>query len=67
MKRFSVKRVLAAVCRHIFQTALRMLITFLFFGVGLMITLRYLGIPLPGADQLLNGFDGLSELARILS
>lgn len=67
MMRFRLKRVLAAVCRHIVQTALRVLITFLFFGVALMITLRYLGIPLPGADQLLNGFDGLSELTRILS
>ena len=67
MIRFSLKRALAAVCRHIIQTALRVLITFLFFGVALMITLRYLGIPLPGADQLLEGFDGLSELAKILS
>ena len=64
---FFLKRVLVAVYRFIIQTVVRVLVTFLIFGVCLMITLRYLGIPLPGADQLLHSFDGLSELAKILS
>lgn len=62
-----LKHVLVAAYRFIVQTVARVLVTFLIFGVCLMITLRYLGIPLPGADQLLNSFDGLSELAKILS
>ena len=64
---FLLKRVLVAVYRFIIQTVARMLTTFLICGVCLMITLRYLGIPLPGADELLNSFDGLSELAKLLS
>lgn len=65
--RVPLRRVFAAVCRHIIQVALRVLVTFLVFGVCLMATLRYLGIPLPGPDQLLRSLDGVSELAKILS
>jgi hypothetical protein len=65
--RISIRRILAAVCRQIIQVALRVLVTFLVFGVCLMATLRYLGIPLPSPNQLLDSLEGVSELAKILS
>lgn len=64
---FSLIRALATICRHIIQTALRVLVTCLVSGVCLLITLWYLGIPLPSPNQLLQSFDGVSELAKILS
>ena len=64
---FPLKRALAVVCRRIMQTALRVLVTCLVSGVCLIIMLWYLGVPLPSANQLLQSFDGVSELARILS
>lgn len=65
--RYRLLRVLTAVCRHVFQAVLKALVTFLICTVCLIVTLRYLGIPLPSVDELLPAVDGLSELARILS
>jgi hypothetical protein len=65
--RFPLKSTLTLFCRVVIQTGLRLLVTFLVFGVCLMITLRYFGIPLPSFNDLLHTFDGVSDLARILS
>ena len=65
--RFPLKNTLTLFCRMVIQTAVRMLVTFLVFGVCLVITLRWFGIPLPSLHEMLHSFDGVSELARILS
>lgn len=65
--RYRLLRVLTAVCRHVFQAVLKTLVTIVVASVCLIVTLRYLGIPLPSADELLPSVGGLSELARILS
>jgi hypothetical protein len=65
--RFPLKRALTVICRYVIQTALKMLVTFLVFGVCLVITLRYCGIPLPSLNELLHSFDGVTQLAKILS
>jgi hypothetical protein len=64
---FQVSRILSLVCRQILQVFLKVLVSMLIFAVCLTATLRYLGIPLPGIQELLHSFDGVSELARILS
>lgn len=64
---FQLRGVLVAVCRHIIQVALKVLVTMLVFGVCLTVTLRYLGIPIPSPYQLLESLEGVSELAKILS
>ena len=60
-------RVLAAVCRQILQTTLKVVVTVVVAAVSLMLMLRYLGVPVPGPEQLLKGVEGLSELAKVLS
>jgi len=65
--RLPLKRALEVFCRHVIQTALRMLVTFIVFVACSVITLRYFGIPLPSLHEVLHSFDGVSELARILS
>jgi hypothetical protein len=65
--RFPLKHALTVICRHLIQTALKMLVTFLVFGVCLVITLRYFDIPLPSVNELLHSFDGVTQLAKILS
>lgn len=65
--RFPLKNSLTLFFRVVIQTGLRILVTFLIFGVCLMITLQYFGIPVPSFNELLHTFDGVSELAKILS
>jgi hypothetical protein len=65
--KFQLRAVLAAVCRQVIQIVLKVLVSMLVFGVCLMVTLRFLGIPLPSPGQLLRSLEGVSELARILS
>ena len=59
--------VFATVCRQLLQTVLRVVVTVLVSAVSLMVVLRYLGVPVPGPEQLLKSVEGLSELARVLS
>ena len=65
--RLPLKRALSVLCRLVIQTALRMLVTSLVFVACVVITLRCFGIPLPSVQEVLHTFDGVSELARILS
>jgi hypothetical protein len=46
--------VFATVCRQVLQTALRVVVTVLVSVVSLMVMLRYLGVPVPGPEQLLK-------------
>ena len=64
---FQLRSILAIVCRQILHVVLKVFVSMLIFAVCLTVTLRYLGIPLPGIQELLHSFDGVSELARILS
>lgn len=67
MKRHWLVHVFATACRQVLQTALRVLVTILVSAVSLMVMLRYLGVPVPGPEQLLKSVEGLSELAKVLS
>ncbi|HUS08898.1 MAG TPA: hypothetical protein VMZ30_00425 [Pyrinomonadaceae bacterium] len=48
-------------------TILRTIITSVVFITCVMVMLHYLGVPVPGPSELLDKFEALSELSRILS
>jgi hypothetical protein len=48
-------------------TILRTIITSVVFVICVMVMLHYLGVPVPGPSELLDKFEALGELSRILS
>ena len=65
--RFRPSRLFVALARHVCRAALRALITALVFMTCTVAALAYLGVPLPDVDELLERFESISQLARILS
>jgi hypothetical protein len=53
--------------RQLFRILARAVVVGLLFTTCLVLTLRYLGIPVPSPFELLHDFEGLSKLAKILS
>jgi hypothetical protein len=54
------------VTRNLFATILKTLVTFLIFGLGVIMTMRYLGLPVPSPMEMFRSVEGLSKLAKIL-
>jgi len=65
--RFRPPCLLVALVRHVCRAALRAFITALVFMTCTVAALAYLGVPLPDADELMERFESISQLARILS
>ena len=65
--RFPPSRLLKALARSVCRAALRAVITGLLLTTCLMFALAYMGVPLPSLDELLERFESVSQLARILS
>lgn len=65
--RFRPSRLLLALVRQVCRAALRALLTALVFMTCTLAALAYLGVPLPDADELLERFESISQLTRILS
>ena len=59
-------RFAGGVTRNVFAALLKTLVTFLIFGLGVILTMRYLGLPVPSPFDLLHSVGGLSKLAKIL-
>lgn len=65
--RHRISKFLALVARALISSVLRTAVTsIIFVGVSL-ITMSYLGVPVPGAQELLNKLEGVAQLADILS
>jgi len=60
-------RVLSAFVQQALKTVVRTVATTLVFGAVVVSLLHYMGVPVPSAHQLLQSFEGLSKLAKILS
>ena len=60
-------RVLSAFVQQTLKTVVRTVATTLVFGAVVVSLLHYMGVPVPTAHQLLQSFEGLSKLAKILS
>jgi hypothetical protein len=58
-------RVLSAYLQKALELAIRAAVVTLVLGVSLVSLLHHFGIPLPSAHDLLNGFEGLSRIAKI--
>lgn len=65
--RYPPPRLFAALARLVFRAALRAVITGLIFATCLTAALAYLGVPLPSLSELLERFESVSQLAKILS
>ncbi|HEX8146798.1 MAG TPA: hypothetical protein VF591_06435 [Pyrinomonadaceae bacterium] len=60
-------RPFAALARLVFRAALRAVVTGLIFTTCLAAAAAYLGVPLPSPSELLERFESVSQLSRILS
>jgi hypothetical protein len=60
-------RVLSAFLRQALGAVVRTVVTTFVFGAVVVGLLHYMGVPVPSAHQLLQSFEGLSKLAKILS
>lgn len=49
------------------SAVLRAIITVVIFTICVMLMLHYFGVPVPGPSELLDKFEALGQLARILS
>ena len=65
--RYRFFRFLSAFFRKALGVVVRAVVTTLVFGACVISLLHYLGVPVPSAYQLLQGFEGFSKLAKILS
>jgi len=65
--RLRPSRLAAALVRRVFRAALRALITALVLMTCTLAALSYMGVPLPDPGELLERFESISQLARILS
>jgi hypothetical protein len=53
--------------RTLFAAVLRAIVTSLVFAACAMVMLHYLGLPMPRPSDLLDKFEALGRLTRILS
>ena len=65
--RLRPSRLAAALVRHVCRAALRAFVTALIFLTCAWAALAGMGVPLLGWDELLERFESVSQLARILS
>ena len=65
--RLRPSRLALALVRHVCRAVLRAFITGLISAVCLLLAASYLGVPLPSPSELLEWFESVSQLARILS
>ena len=65
--RYRLPRLFVTLVRHVYRAALRALITALVFMTCTAAALAYMGVPLPDVNELLERFESVSQLARILS
>ena len=60
-------RLAAALARLVWRAVLRVVVTGLIFTTCLLFALACLGVPLPSLDEVLERFESVSQLAKILS
>ena len=65
--RYLPSRLAAALARSVWRAVLRAVVTGLVFATCLLAAAAYLGVPLPSLDDVLERFESVSQLAKILS
>ena len=62
-----IVRVVSVCFQQALKTVVRTAVATLVFGAVVVSLLHLMGVPVPSAHQLLQGFEGLGKLAKILS
>ena len=65
--RHRISKFLSPVVRALVSSVLRTAITSITFLVVSLVTMNYFGVPLPSAEQLIDKFEAVAQLADILS
>jgi hypothetical protein len=65
--RYLPSRLAAALARSVWRAVLRAAVTGLVFATCLLVAAAYLGVPLPSLEDVLERFESVSQLAKILS
>ena len=65
--RYRFFRFLSAYLQRAFGAVVRTVVTTLVFGACVVGVLRFMGVPVPSAYEVLHSFEGLGKLAKILS
>ena len=60
-------RLCAGIVRRVSRAALRAFVTCLIFTACMLLALSHLGVPLPDLSELLEQFESVSQLSKILS
>jgi hypothetical protein len=62
-----ILRLFSLVARWLISSVVKTAITAVVCAFSLMITLRYLGVPVPSPHEVIEKFEALGTLAKILS
>ena len=65
--RYRLSRLCLKPLHYLGRMALRVMITALIFTACLVVVSRFLGLPVPGLHELLDRFEGVSKLGKVLS
>lgn len=65
--RHRISKFLSIVARALISSVLRTAVTSIIFVVSSLVTMKYLGVPVPGLREIINKFEGVARLADILS
>jgi len=65
--RYRYFRFLSAYLQKAFGAVVRTVLATLVFGTFVVGLLRFMGVPVPSAYEVLRSFEGLGKLAKILS
>jgi hypothetical protein len=65
--RHRIFKFLSTLVRALISSVLRTAVTSITFVVISLVTMNYLGVPLPSAQQLIDKFEAVTRLAEILS
>lgn len=62
-----IKRSFSMMFQQVFGATVRTVAACMLVTTGLVMVLRYMGVPMPSAHELLRNVPGLSHIARVFS
>ena len=65
--RHKVLRSAGSIVQKAFGIAIRTVVTMIVFGVCTLVTMHYMGVPIPSAEQVFHNIESITRLSRLLS